>query len=500
MAEERSSGVAVAGWYSLLMSAVFCVLAFGTWLWERRPGTPWKESADLDSLLFIAAFFALFSLASHGVLRLKKVGYFGLLLLHTIMLVLTSLTIVRLLGPDAQTGLSRQAAIIPVALGLASAGVLVLLLTGGARRQFFGEAARWLGKGNALPSGIVTALCGCLAASLIAMRLALPDPFKGRARSAEASATRETAPRPQAVQPARDETKIRARHILISVPHDASPEVKASARAKAESVRRALVDGQDFAALAKTFSDCPSKSAGGELGFFGRGAMVKSFETAVFALTPGEISLVIETEFGFHIAQVTDVQLPPENSADASPAPVAGASLDAGQDAAEAARIRKRIDELRQEEKALDARHEAGMKQLTKEASLGKEADALSEAGKYDEALTKYARLIQMASAHDDGSPERWDVAIRISMTYVKMGDVCWAKGEIVEARKHYQQGSDVVSRISAEAVAQGDVFKKMPELLPAMQKGLGDVKALCSRKLAQADAMIKAGGLSEAE
>jgi len=93
-----------------------------------------------------------------------------------------------------------------------------------------------------------------------------------------------------------------ARHILFLVPKGASPAAKDSIRRKAESVR-AQVTAANFADLAKKFSDDNSKQQGGELGVFPRGMMVKPFGDAVAALKPGEISPLVESEFGYHIIQ-----------------------------------------------------------------------------------------------------------------------------------------------------------------------------------------------------
>jgi peptidyl-prolyl cis-trans isomerase D len=93
-----------------------------------------------------------------------------------------------------------------------------------------------------------------------------------------------------------------ARHILFLVPQGATPAAKDSIRRKAESVR-AQVTPANFAEMAKKYSQDNTKDRGGELGVFPRGMMVKSFGDAVASLKPGEISPVVESEFGYHIIQ-----------------------------------------------------------------------------------------------------------------------------------------------------------------------------------------------------
>jgi peptidyl-prolyl cis-trans isomerase D len=99
----------------------------------------------------------------------------------------------------------------------------------------------------------------------------------------------------------------RASHILIKADKDMATADRQKARAKAEALLEQVrkSPGQ-FAELAKKNSDDPgSAERGGDLDFFSRGAMVKPFDDAVFAMKPGEISNVVESEFGYHIIQLT---------------------------------------------------------------------------------------------------------------------------------------------------------------------------------------------------
>jgi len=99
---------------------------------------------------------------------------------------------------------------------------------------------------------------------------------------------------------------VRASHILLGVDSKASAEEKKKTREKAEALRKDLAGGADFAALAKENSTCPSSQQGGDLGFFGKGQMVPAFEQAAFALKPGEVSDVVETQFGYHIIKLVE--------------------------------------------------------------------------------------------------------------------------------------------------------------------------------------------------
>jgi len=110
-----------------------------------------------------------------------------------------------------------------------------------------------------------------------------------------------------------EEEQVKASHILLKVESNATEEEKAEeekvkVKKEAEKVlEKAKAEGADFAALAKEFSeDTGSKDKGGDLGFFGRGKMVKEFEDAAFNLKKGEISDLVETSYGYHIIKVED--------------------------------------------------------------------------------------------------------------------------------------------------------------------------------------------------
>lgn len=100
--------------------------------------------------------------------------------------------------------------------------------------------------------------------------------------------------------------QVEARHILVSTEGVEGEDAMAEARDRAEDLKAQLDDGADFETLAQEESDGPSASRGGNLGTFGRGQMVPSFEEVAFTLEVGEISEVVETQFGFHIIQVTN--------------------------------------------------------------------------------------------------------------------------------------------------------------------------------------------------
>lgn len=99
----------------------------------------------------------------------------------------------------------------------------------------------------------------------------------------------------------------RARHILILSDDKASPEDQAKAKARIEEIAQRIKAGEDFGEVAKETSEDPGSGAqGGELGWFEKGRMVPEFETAAFALKPGEMSEPVKTQFGYHLIQLEE--------------------------------------------------------------------------------------------------------------------------------------------------------------------------------------------------
>jgi len=104
--------------------------------------------------------------------------------------------------------------------------------------------------------------------------------------------------------------QVRARHILIKLEADADKAAREAAMKKMAEVRKKLAGGEAFEDLAKQYSEGPSNIKGGDLGYFGRGQMVKPFEEAAFALAIGATSDIVETQFGLHLIRVEDKKEP----------------------------------------------------------------------------------------------------------------------------------------------------------------------------------------------
>ncbi|MBI3580518.1 MAG: peptidylprolyl isomerase [Nitrospinae bacterium] len=94
---------------------------------------------------------------------------------------------------------------------------------------------------------------------------------------------------------------VRARHIILMLDPKADEKTKAETKKKMEEIQGKLKGGAKFEELAEKYSQDGSKSKGGDLGFFPKGAMVKEFEDAVFSMKPGEVSGIVTTQFGLHL-------------------------------------------------------------------------------------------------------------------------------------------------------------------------------------------------------
>jgi parvulin-like peptidyl-prolyl isomerase len=148
-------------------------------------------------------------------------------------------------------------------------------------------------------SGIGLGLVGC-------SKERTADTAKSGTQTAKAD-TAQAPTVPKFVQPLPPNT-IRASHILISykgTPVTEATRSQAEAKQLAEQLLARVKAGEDFAKLAETYSDCPSAEDGGDLGPFPKGRMVPPFDQAAFALRPGQISGIVETQFGYHIIKRT---------------------------------------------------------------------------------------------------------------------------------------------------------------------------------------------------
>jgi peptidyl-prolyl cis-trans isomerase C len=90
--------------------------------------------------------------------------------------------------------------------------------------------------------------------------------------------------------------KVQARHILVG------------AKELADELKEKIDQGEEFTRLAEEYSECPSKKRGGDLGWFGKGAMVRPFEVAAFTAQEGDVVGPIKTEFGWHLIYVYEIQ------------------------------------------------------------------------------------------------------------------------------------------------------------------------------------------------
>lgn len=104
------------------------------------------------------------------------------------------------------------------------------------------------------------------------------------------------------------EKNVEARHILIKLDPEANEEADLAAKTRAEEISKMAKGGQDFAELAKTYSEGPTKDRGGYLGKFQQSQMVKPFADKAFSMAAGEISEPVKTQFGWHVIKVESVE------------------------------------------------------------------------------------------------------------------------------------------------------------------------------------------------
>jgi parvulin-like peptidyl-prolyl isomerase len=160
--------------------------------------------------------------------------------------------------------------------------------------------------------GLASALTLASCADLTAPGNGAPPPQAEPAAENAAAADSAPPPAPAPTPPPQDEQKVGASHVLIQYKGSmrAAPTItrsKEEAKKLATEIMAKAKKGQDFAGLAKQYSDEPgAKDRAGALGKFARGMMVKPFADAAFALQPGEISSVVETDFGFHVIKRTE--------------------------------------------------------------------------------------------------------------------------------------------------------------------------------------------------
>jgi peptidyl-prolyl cis-trans isomerase C len=102
--------------------------------------------------------------------------------------------------------------------------------------------------------------------------------------------------------------RVRARHIIILVPEKSPAKEKEEALAKIKEAQKLVNKGDDFAEVARKFSQDGAAQKGGDLGYFSQGQMVPEFEKVAFSLKPGKVSSIVETKFGYHLIKVEDHQ------------------------------------------------------------------------------------------------------------------------------------------------------------------------------------------------
>jgi hypothetical protein len=130
----------------------------------------------------------------------------------------------------------------------------------------------------------------------------------GKQVASAAPSGRPSAPPPMPPRPQENGEKVQASHILVSwkgAMRSSQTRTKEEARARINECLEKAKKGEDFAKLAAEYGEDGTKARGGDLGMFGHGQMVPAFDAAAFKLQPGELSGVVETDFGFHLIKRT---------------------------------------------------------------------------------------------------------------------------------------------------------------------------------------------------
>lgn len=201
--------------------------------------------------------------------------------------------------------------------------------------------------------------------------------------------------------------QVRARHILVQVPSDASEEEIANAKSRAEAARSRIELGEDFVAVAGEVSDdVGTRSLGGDLGWFARGDNDPAIDEVAFALAPGELSAVVRSDYGWHLLRV-------EEKRDAKPATWKAARLELAREAARAERAREFAAEraeliarkIEEGSSLEDAAREAGLS-LERPPALTRRPDG------FIPGLGAAEELMTTAFTLDEGesSPEIFDI------------------------------------------------------------------------------------------
>ena len=295
---------------------------------------------------------------------------------------------------------------------------------------------------------------------------------------------------------------VKARHILLRPASDAADMAKAKmdAKAKLEDIIKKIKAGAKFAVMAKAHSQDPgSARAGGDLDWFGRGVMIKPFEETAFALKKGEMSGVVETEFGFHVILVEDKK-------DPSTRPLSEVSSDIRRNLAfdksravakdSAALLGAKLKDLKSVDEMRKAANDAGLKatvtepfsdedkrielvsnEMLRDVVFGLRAGEVSPPVETNEGVY-VIKAVEKVDAH---VPEYKAVSARVKATLIlkKADETAKKKAEDLLAKA--KGGADFVAAAKAEGVAieETGLFSKSQGFVPKVGTFSGDKQGL---------------------